>query len=165
MNFLSFKYSFFENVSRQYQNHDLAWSIAVVHFSTITICYLYYKSSFCPLTKMGKSQFWENYLSIGHSTSTMASTLIPKFFQCTILFTTSSKSFFQQNFYLNWTRIQHGQKSLMMFPLWNMVYWPNYKECHALHPMILDIFMRTKTLKNLWGICKNVQLRQNLEFS
>jgi hypothetical protein len=52
--------------------------------------------------------------SIGHNILIVASIVISKFLQYTILVT---KSFFQQNFNLNWTKIQHGQESLMLFPL------------------------------------------------
>jgi hypothetical protein len=52
-------------------------------------------------------------LSIGHNRLMVAS----KFLHCTILVTTSAKSFFQQNFSLNWTRILLGYESLMLFPL------------------------------------------------
>jgi hypothetical protein len=40
--------------------------------------------------------------------SIVASIVISKFFYYTILVTMSAKSFFQQNFNLNWTRIQRG---------------------------------------------------------
>jgi hypothetical protein len=48
------------------------------------------------------------FYSIGHSRLIMASTVISKFLHNTILVTISAKSFFQQNFNLNWTRIQRG---------------------------------------------------------
>jgi hypothetical protein len=49
-----------------------------------------------------------NYLSTSHSRLTVASIVISKFRHCIILVTISTKSFFQQNFNLIWTRIQHG---------------------------------------------------------
>jgi hypothetical protein len=44
----------------------------------------------------------------------MASIVISKFLHYTILFTISVKSFFQQNFNLIWTRIQHGLEPWML---------------------------------------------------
>jgi hypothetical protein len=57
--------------------------------------------------------------------------VISNFFQCTIIVTTSAKSFFQQNFNLQWTRSQRGQESLMLFLLLSKVWWPTFKECYV----------------------------------
>jgi hypothetical protein len=64
--------------------------------------------------------------------SIVTSIVISKFLHYTIRFLhwTSTKSFFQQNFNLNWTRIQHGQESLMLFPLYSRVCWPAFEECY-----------------------------------
>jgi hypothetical protein len=41
-------YSFSKNVSRQYQNHDQAWSTVGVHFKTATMRFLHCKAYILP---------------------------------------------------------------------------------------------------------------------
>jgi hypothetical protein len=58
------------------------------------------------------------------------SLLVAKFRAWTplILVTTSAKSFFQQNFNLNWAQVQCGQESLILFPLRRRMCWPAFEK-------------------------------------